>query len=100
LLVPLPLLVGILFISSSLCSLCLFLLCGSEVVVGVLFYICIVLAFLVRVPIFIVHSWLLKSHVDVPVSGSIILAGVSLKLGGYPLTHCMGYPNKSARFTL
>jgi len=40
-------------------------------------------------PIFIVHSWLPKSHVDVPVSGSMILAGVLLKLLGYPLTHCI-----------
>ena len=38
---------------------------------------------------FIVHSWLPKSHVDVPVSGSMILVGVLLKLGGYPLTHCI-----------
>ena len=80
-------LVGILFINSSLCSLCLFLLCGSEVLVGVLFYICSFLAFLVRMPIFIVHSWLPKSHVSL--SGSVILAGVLLKLVGYPLTHCI-----------
>jgi NADH-ubiquinone oxidoreductase chain 4 len=68
---------------------CLFLLCGSKVLVGVLFYICIVLAFLVRMPIFIFHSWLPKSHADVPVSGSVFLAGVLLKLGGYPLTQCI-----------
>lgn len=57
--------------------------------VGVLFYICIVSAFLVRMPTFIVHSWLPKAHVEFPVSGSVILAGVSLKLGGYPLTYCI-----------
>lgn len=55
LLASLPLLVGILFIYNSLGSLCLFLLSGSGYLVGNLFYVCIVFAFLVKMPIFIVH---------------------------------------------
>jgi len=43
----------------------------------------IVFAFLVRMPIFMVHLWLPKTHVEDPVSGSMILAGGLLKLGGY-----------------
>nr|YP_010582865.1 NADH dehydrogenase subunit 4 [Dolichovespula kuami]UGB89881.1 NADH dehydrogenase subunit 4 [Dolichovespula kuami] len=47
-----------------------------------LFFLCL-LGFIVKLPMFIFHIWLPKAHVEAPVYGSMILAGVLLKLGSY-----------------
>nr|YP_010531315.1 NADH dehydrogenase subunit 4 [Mileewa amplimacula]UXX17574.1 NADH dehydrogenase subunit 4 [Mileewa amplimacula] len=53
------------------------------------FNFCLFFAFLVKLPMFMVHFWLPKAHVQAPVSGSMILAGVLLKIGGYGLIRFM-----------
>lgn len=45
----------------------------------------ITIGFMIKTPIYLVHTWLPKAHVEAPVGGSIMLAGVLLKLGSYGL---------------
>ena len=71
------------FVYISLGSLCLFSLCSNNSLIGGLYYVCIVFAFSVKMPMFMVHF--LLAHVEARISGSMILAGVLLKLGAYGL---------------
>ena len=57
-------------------------------------------SFLIKVPMFPVHTWLPDAHTEAPTAGSIILAAVMLKMGTYGyLRFCMGlFPEASAEF--
>nr|AXJ93302.1 NADH dehydrogenase subunit 4 [Nereis sp.] len=81
----LPLLMGITYHSLYLYSYNLFTILYPSMTSAYLMWLIMNLAFMVKLPLFLFHLWLPKAHVEAPVAGSMILAAVLLKLGGYAM---------------
>src|SRR6184192_3498890 len=64
------------------------------------FFLAFALAFAIKVPLFPFHTWLPDAHVEAPTAGSVILAGVLLKMGTYGfLRFCLPlFPDASLAF--
>nr|YP_010987580.1 NADH dehydrogenase subunit 4 [Bledius obscurus]WON65986.1 NADH dehydrogenase subunit 4 [Bledius obscurus] len=82
----LPMLVSIFFLYKNILSLNFLFLKNLN---NLYLYFGLNMVFLIKLPMFMVHLWLPKAHVEAPISGSMILAGVMLKLGGYGMMRLM-----------